>query len=340
MPLPCEPSRACLTSLASRQGLPMPLPCEPSRACLTSLASRRGLPNATALRTARRRVVSPTFSPANGMPIAPVEAAVVDPLFPSYTPRVAPSPLQNRREVLTWLAAAGCAPLLAPTGCAPVATSCPKPPAPPAPPALPPGLVDQELRLLASPGTELPIVQRVPGGTNVLRRLARELRASDDVTVLEKRMRATLEISKGVGIAAPQVGIGARAILVMIGARTEAPHVEWFVNPRIVERSDEVTLDYEGCLSINDVCGMVRRHRRVTVEFGIAGSPLKHVEVSGFDARIFQHEIDHLDGVLYVDRVEGGLQPKERLKELRDQLRRDHPELAAHAGKSQMTAVL
>lgn len=159
-------------------------------------------------------------------------------------------------------------------------------------------------------------------------------------------MRATLLSSKGVGLAAPQIGIGARAILVMHGVRPVTPgsptepHVEWYVNPRIVERGDEVTLDYEGCLSIAEVCGLVRRHRRVVVEHGVAGAPRRHVEVTGFDARIFQHEIDHLDGVLYVDRVEGGLQPKERLKELRDQLRRDHPQEVAALRGAAVTAVL
>lgn len=252
------------------------------------------------------------------------------------------SPSTTRRDLIAWLTAVGTVACLPTTGCSPATAACPKPPLAPAFPA---GLQEADLRLLASPGSELPIVQRVAGGTNVLRRLARELRASDDSGLLEKRMRATLEVSKGVGIAAPQVGISARAILVMLGARPAipggptSPHVEWYVNPRIVERSDEVTLDYEGCLSIDDVCGMVRRHRRVVVEFGVAGVS-KRVEASGFDARIFQHEIDHLDGVLYVDRVEGGLQPKERLKELREQLRRDHPELVATVGRDGSTAIL
>lgn len=252
----------------------------------------------------------------------------------------------TRRDLISWLTAIGSVACIPAAGCSPATSACPKPAAPPAPPAPPAGLQEQDLRLLASPGVELPIVQRVPGGTNVLRHRARELRATDDLRVLDKRMHATLEVSKGVGIAAPQVGISARAILVMHGARPAVPggptnpRVEFYVNPRIVERSDEVTLDYEGCLSINDVCGLVRRHRRVVVEVGLAGAPLRQVEASGFDARIFQHEIDHLEGVLYVDRVEGGLQPKDRLKELREQLRREHPDLVALAPRDGSTTSL
>lgn len=154
-------------------------------------------------------------------------------------------------------------------------------------------------------------------------------------------MRASLHASnRGVGLAAPQVGIGARAIVVMIGARSDSPRVEFFVNPRIVQRSDDVTLDYEGCLSVPDVCGLVRRTRAIVIEHGLPEGATQKLEVTGFDARIFQHEIDHLDGVLYIDRVEGGLQPKEKLKELREQLRREHPGLAMHVHRMHLAALL
>ena len=174
-------------------------------------------------------------------------------------------------------------------------------------------------------------MQRTPGQDGVLRQLARPLTRADAAHIdrLEACLRASLQASeRGVGLAAPQVGISARAIVVMIGARTDSPRVEFFVNPRIVQRSDDLTLDYEGCLSVPDVCGLVRRNRSVVVEHGMIEGATRRLEVSGFDARIFQHEIDHLDGVLYIDRVEGGLQPKDRLKQLREQLRKDHPELA------------
>ena len=131
-----------------------------------------------------------------------------------------------------------------------------------APPhAEPPALLPDDLRLLASPGLELPIVQRIAGARGVLRSQARALTSADSLETLERRMRATLDQAKGVGLAAPQIGISVRSILVMLGAREANPHVQLFVNPRIVERTDTLTLDYEGCLSITGVCGRARRSR-------------------------------------------------------------------------------
>lgn len=186
------------------------------------------------------------------------------------------------------------------------------------------------------------IVQRTPTQDGVLRHQARPLTPADTPLLgrVEARMRTTLTESKGVGLAAPQVGLGARAILVMLGARTPSPKVLFFVNPRIVQRSDDLTADYEGCLSVPDVCGLVRRNRSVVIEHGVPGETPLRLEATGFDARIFQHEIDHLEGILYLDRVEGSVQPKDRLKELRDQLRKDHPELAMATANAAHLAIL
>ncbi len=175
------------------------------------------------------------------------------------------------------------------------------------------------------------IVQRIPGGTNVLRQRARPLTASDrdELGLFEKRMRDTLSATEGgVGLAGPQIGVGARGILVMLDAKGDDPKVVFFHNPRIVQRSDEITIDYEGCLSIRDVCGLVKRNRRVVVEHGLAGDPPQRIEASDFDARIFQHEIDHLQGVLYIDRVDGKIHPREELPDLRKKLREQRPEVA------------
>jgi len=165
-----------------------------------------------------------------------------------------------------------------------------------------------------------------------LRSRARPIALADQphLATLDRRMRATLESSGGVGLAAPQIGIGVRAILVMLDARGDAPHVELFFNPRLVERSDEIALDYEGCLSIQGVCGLVRRNQSIVVEHGTPDQTPRRIEVTGFDARIFQHEVDHLDGVLYIDRVEGKLQPMDKLKELRDELRQQQSPSACH----------
>jgi peptide deformylase len=237
-----------------------------------------------------------------------------------------------RRQLLLLSAASAAAAL----GCAgrEVPSATPPSPSPrtapstpaPAPPA--PALTEAERAELAAAGDALPIVQREDGGRGVLRRRSAPLTPGDlpHVGALERRLRATLEASgRGVGLAAPQVGLGVCAVLVMLDARGEAPHVELFVNPRIVERGDASELDYEGCLSIPGVCGLVRRSRALVLEHGLPGEPRRRLEVADFDARIFQHELDHLDGVLYLDRVEGKLQPIERIKELREELRREQP---------------
>ena len=250
--------------------------------------------------------------------------------------------LSTRRRALHLALTGLAAGLLPGLACAPTPAATPRPAFPPRPQAparpctlpLPAGLSANDRALVSSPSEALPIVLRTPGQDGVLRHLARQLTLDDAAQIdrLEAHLRASLAASnRGVGLAAPQVGIGARAVVVMLGARSDKPSVGFYVNPRIVQRSDDVTLDYEGCLSVPDVCGMVRRNRSIVIEHGMPEGAALRIEVTGFDARIFQHEIDHLDGVLYIDRVEGGLQPKDRLKELRDQLRKEHPELAMAA---------
>lgn len=243
---------------------------------------------------------------------------------------MARTPTPSRRQILDmsiWLVGSAA---LTDLGC----MACPAPrivpSAPPPKDVPPPGLTDEDLAILRSPDGPLEVVQQTSGESNVLRRHARSLTQTDaeSLPLLERRMRETLAgTGGGVGLAGPQVGVGARAILVMRDARGDNPQVMFYLNPRIVQRSDELTSDYEGCLSIRDVCGLVKRNRHIVLEHGLDGS-VQREEASDFDARIFQHEIDHLDGVLYVDRVEGELQPRDRLKELREKLREQQPTLA------------
>ncbi len=204
----------------------------------------------------------------------------------------------------------------------------------PAPAAAVAGVDDAARALMASP---LTIVERAVGEVSVLRRLAAPITEVDvDVLeLLESRMRDALEATgSGVGLAAPQGGIGARAVLVRVGARGDDPRTDLYVNPRIVERSDEGELDYEGCLSIPGVCGLVRRSRAVVVEHGLVGAPHVRLEVEGFDARIFQHEVDHLDGALYLDRLIGELHPSDQIRQLREELAREREpeEVASFSG--------
>lgn len=138
----------------------------------------------------------------------------------------------------------------------------------------------------------------------VLRTPAKPVRriVSDDIEMLEKRMYASVQHpdSKGVGIAAPQVGISRQMILVQRFDKKEEPFESIF-NPIVLAYSKHTTTYKEGCLSIPGYRGPVVRPDTITVKYrNKHGKKIKE-EVSGFTARIFLHEIDHLRGILYTD---------------------------------------
>ena len=115
---------------------------------------------------------------------------------------------------------------------------------------------------------------------------------------LVKDLVETMKLENGVGIAAPQVGVSERVIIVETGAGPEA-----FVNPVITRRSLRRVESEEGCLSVPGVYGIVKRHKGVRVEAMNTNGERVALDVKVFPAIIFQHEIDHLDGILFVDRV-------------------------------------
>jgi peptide deformylase len=104
--------------------------------------------------------------------------------------------------------------------------------------------------------------------------------------------------SDGVGFAAPQIGIRKRVIAVL-----EKDRVNVYVNPEILKASPAMQENEEGCLSIPGVYGMVERSKRVKVRVIDRTGRKKEFTVSGFTAAVIQHEIDHLDGVLFIDKM-------------------------------------
>lgn len=119
-------------------------------------------------------------------------------------------------------------------------------------------------------------------------------------------MVETMREAPGVGLAGPQVDIPLRVIVVEFGDEEdeEAPlRLYTVVNPEISRRSKETAVGTEGCLSIPSIIGDVERSVAVTVK-GLSrqGQPIK-IKAKGWLARIFQHEVDHLDGLLFVDRA-------------------------------------
>ena len=109
-----------------------------------------------------------------------------------------------------------------------------------------------------------------------------------------------MEDANGVGLAANQVGVLRRVFVFRLGEEDEPVAA---INPRIVEPSEERETDDEGCLSLQGVLVPVERHVSLTLEAqDVDGAPLR-LELDGLDARVVQHELDHLDGVLILDRT-------------------------------------
>jgi peptide deformylase len=142
----------------------------------------------------------------------------------------------------------------------------------------------------------------------VLRQKARKISEfNPEVQKLIDDMIETMREAPGVGLAAPQVGVSRRVIVVEFGEEEdpEAPlKLYVVVNPEIVRFSQETVEGVEACLSIPGLAGSVDRAEEITVKgFNRQGKPVR-IKASGWLARIFQHEIDHLDGILFVDRAE------------------------------------
>lgn len=139
-------------------------------------------------------------------------------------------------------------------------------------------------------------------GSPVLRQQAAPVaRVDDEVRRLVEDLFETMRAAKGVGLAANQVGVAKRVAVVDVGEDDPSPLV--LINPRIVETGDVLETAEEGCLSIPEIFGDVERPESIVLEaLDLDGTPYR-VELHGFKARAAQHEIDHLDGVLFIDHL-------------------------------------
>ncbi len=150
----------------------------------------------------------------------------------------------------------------------------------------------------------------------VLRRKARPVTAFDkSLQVLIDDMIDTMRAAPGVGLAAPQVGVSLRVIVVEYPENEEIedapPRLYVLVNPEIMRVSQEMESGVEGCLSIPGLVGEVERHLSIVVRgLNRYGQPVRW-KLKGWTARIFQHEIDHLNGILFTDRATRVWKPQE-----------------------------
>ena len=137
----------------------------------------------------------------------------------------------------------------------------------------------------------------------VLRNPAVEVAEFDeDVRTLVGRLGDVMKQAHGVGLAAPQIGVSRR---VLVYRAREDDDVKVLVNPRFLEKSDETEVDTEGCLSLlgGELTVPVERHTRIRVSALDGEGATLEFDAEGFEARVIQHEVDHLDGVLMVDRA-------------------------------------
>jgi len=135
----------------------------------------------------------------------------------------------------------------------------------------------------------------------VLRMRARDVESFDaELTQLVERMAGLMDGADGAGLAATQVGVLRRVFVMRVGENGDTTPL---VNPELVWRSDEVAVDDEGCLSLQGVLVPVERPASVTVTAKDPQGADVALELAGFEARTCQHELDHLDGILMIDRT-------------------------------------
>jgi peptide deformylase len=125
---------------------------------------------------------------------------------------------------------------------------------------------------------------------------------TDEIRTLMADMLETMYRAPGIGLAAPQVGVAKRLTVVDLG-REDARAPMFIVNPEILWASEETEVLEEGCLSLPDQFGEVRRPVRVRVRYRDLESAVQEVEAEGLLARCLQHEIDHLNGILFIDHL-------------------------------------
>ncbi len=129
-----------------------------------------------------------------------------------------------------------------------------------------------------------------------------------ELQALVADMIETMQSLNGAGLAAPQIGVQLRVVIFGVDRNPRYPDAEEvqftvLINPQLTPIGSEMDEDWEGCLSVPGMRGLVPRHVRLRYQgFDVAGQPIDRT-VEGFHARVVQHEVDHLDGILYPQRI-------------------------------------
>jgi len=158
------------------------------------------------------------------------------------------------------------------------------------------------------------ILELIELGNPILREKAKEVSdpADDQIQKLIDDILVTVVDANGVGLSAPQVDSSLR-IFVMASYPNprypDAPEIDPYevINPEIIAKSEEMEEDWEGCLSIPGIRGKVPRHKEIEVKYSDRYGKEKSEILNDFLARIFQHEFDHLEGIVFLDRLESSM---------------------------------
>ena len=137
-----------------------------------------------------------------------------------------------------------------------------------------------------------------------LRQISQPVRKIDkDLQKLIKDMEVTMEKGHGCGLAAPQVGVLQRLIVVLLNQQTDQEVILAMINPEITFQSKQTEIDTEGCLSVPDFFDEVERYSEIIIKFLDKKGREQMLKLADLNARVVQHEIDHLNGVLFVDKI-------------------------------------
>lgn len=157
------------------------------------------------------------------------------------------------------------------------------------------------------------IKQVIRMGHPVLRQIAKELTKeeilSEEIKSLIVDMQDTMEAEGGIGIAAPQIAVSLQATIIELPENSERygtldSSAKYIIfNPKITPLTNELQGFWEGCLSVPGLRGFVEREKKVRIEYLDENAVEQVIEPEGFLATVFQHELDHLFGKLYIDRI-------------------------------------
>lgn len=156
----------------------------------------------------------------------------------------------------------------------------------------------------------MPVREVLKIGHPLLRQPAKEVEDihSDEIRTILDDMRDTMIALNGAGLAAPQIGVGLRIMIFGVDSNPRYPEVEvvpqtTLINPEFKVVDDNMESGWEGCLSVPGYRGLVPRYNKIIYQGMDESGELIEREAGGFHARVFQHEFDHLDGILYPQRI-------------------------------------